>query len=196
MHPIEIQFFSVFIIVAIIVVFIIFTVIKQWHKNNRSPKIVINSTVLEKRKQRVSHSSAGATGPDVAFYGAEYWITFQLEGGDSVEFWLKENEDEYNRLKIGDCGKLTFQGTRYLGFEKRRARQIARQIKRLDRYNSQDDLWEERIESNGISSNRFRYKVYDIEYQYEVNQNIYADTIYESTDKKEFGETFEIKYDP
>lgn len=54
---------------------------------------------------------------------------------------------------------------------------------------------EERIESNGVSSNRFRYKVYDIDYQYEVNQNIYADTIYEYTDKKEFGETFEIKYD-
>lgn len=121
MQPIEIQFFSVFIIVAIIVVFIIFTVIKQWHKNNRSPKIVINSTVLEKRKQRVSHSSAGAAGSHVV-YGAEYWITFQLEGGDSVEFWLKENEDEYNRLKIGDCGKLTFQGTRYLGFEKKKSK--------------------------------------------------------------------------
>lgn len=117
MDAIEMQVFSVFLMVAIIFIIIIFTVIRQRYKNHRSPKIVANSTIIKKRKQRVNHSSSGVAGPHV-FPGAEYWVTFQLEGGESLELWLKENETEYNRLNEGDYGKLTFQGTRYLGFEK------------------------------------------------------------------------------
>ena len=39
-----------------------------------------------------------------------------LESGDRMEFLIPGAE--YGMLIQGDCGRLTFQGTRYLGFER------------------------------------------------------------------------------
>lgn len=43
-----------------------------------------------------------------------YYATFQVESGDRME--LHVSGAEYGMLAEGDTGKLTFQGTRYLGF--------------------------------------------------------------------------------
>ena len=43
-------------------------------------------------------------------------VTFQVESGDRIELQVKGNE--YGMLVEGDYGKLSFQGTRYLGFER------------------------------------------------------------------------------
>ena len=45
-----------------------------------------------------------------------YYATFEVESGDRMEFELRGSE--YGLLAEGDLGKLTFQGTRYLGFER------------------------------------------------------------------------------
>ena len=42
--------------------------------------------------------------------------TFQVESGDRME--LPVSGREYGMLAEGDIGKLTFQGTRYLSFER------------------------------------------------------------------------------
>ena len=42
--------------------------------------------------------------------------TFQLESGDRMEFQV--SGIEYGMLAEGDTGELTFQGTRYLAFER------------------------------------------------------------------------------
>ena len=46
------------------------------------------------------------------------YATFQVESGDRME--LSMTGTEYGLLAEGDRGKLTFQGTRYLGFERQR----------------------------------------------------------------------------
>ena len=46
-----------------------------------------------------------------------YYATFQVESGDRME--LRMSGREYGLLAEGDRGKLTFQGTRYRGFERR-----------------------------------------------------------------------------
>ena len=43
-----------------------------------------------------------------------YYVTFQVESGDRMEFSVSGRE--YGLLVEGDTGRLTFQGTRYLGF--------------------------------------------------------------------------------
>ena len=43
-------------------------------------------------------------------------LSFEVESGDRMEFELRGSE--YGLLAEGDLGKLTFQGTRYLGFER------------------------------------------------------------------------------
>jgi hypothetical protein len=43
-----------------------------------------------------------------------YYVTFQVESGDRMEFHV--SGEEYGLLVEGDYGDLSFQGTRYLGF--------------------------------------------------------------------------------
>ena len=45
-----------------------------------------------------------------------YYVTFQVESGDRMEFEISDTE--YGMLAEGDSGKLTFQGTRYLNFQR------------------------------------------------------------------------------
>ena len=45
-----------------------------------------------------------------------YYVTFQVESGDRME--LRLSGTEYGQLAEDDTGKLSFQGTRYLGFER------------------------------------------------------------------------------
>ena len=45
-----------------------------------------------------------------------YYVTFQVESGDRME--LSVSGPEYGMLAEGDRGELTFQGTRYLSFER------------------------------------------------------------------------------
>jgi len=45
-----------------------------------------------------------------------YYVTFQVESGDRME--LHVAGEEYGMLIEGDSGKLSFQGTRFLGFER------------------------------------------------------------------------------
>ena len=45
-----------------------------------------------------------------------YYVTFEVQSGDRMEFGVSGSE--YGLLAEGDYGKLTFQGTRYLEFER------------------------------------------------------------------------------
>jgi len=45
-----------------------------------------------------------------------YYITFQVDSGDRMEFHVAGQE--YGMLIEGDRGMLSFQGTRYLGFQR------------------------------------------------------------------------------
>ncbi len=45
-----------------------------------------------------------------------YFVTFQVDSGDRME--LPVGGYEFGMLAEGDRGKLSFQGTRYLGFQR------------------------------------------------------------------------------
>ena len=45
-----------------------------------------------------------------------YYATFEAESGDRTEFAV--GGEEYGLLSKEDTGLLTFQGTRYLGFQR------------------------------------------------------------------------------
>ena len=47
---------------------------------------------------------------------ASYYVTFQVESGDRMEFEISDME--YGMLVEGDSGELIFQGTRYLNFRR------------------------------------------------------------------------------
>ena len=89
----------------------------QWKKNNDSPVLTVEAEVVAKRldvqtwhhtgdEHHMSHTSSRT----------DYYATFQVESGDRMEFQVPDRE--YGFLVEGDRGKLTFQGTRYQGFQR------------------------------------------------------------------------------
>lgn len=103
-----------FLIVAIIIVSIV-RGLMQWNKNNHSPRLSVEANVVSKRI-RVSHDTHMHNDHAMHSSTTFYYVTFQVESGDRMEFHVSGTE--YGMLAEGDYGKLTFQGTRYLGFER------------------------------------------------------------------------------
>ena len=78
---------------------------RQNRKNNASPRLTSEATVVSKRTH-VWGDHAHTT----------YFATFQFESGDRLE--LEIPRDRFGYLVEGDDGKLHFQGTRFLDFER------------------------------------------------------------------------------
>ena len=106
-------FFLVFIVIFAVVAI---KGISQWNKNNHSPKLTVPATVVSKRTNVTHHRHGGTTGLHHHHHTTHYYATFQVESGDRMEFAV--GGQEYGMIIEGDQGKLTFQGTRYLGFER------------------------------------------------------------------------------
>lgn len=111
------------IFAAVIVLFIVAAVkgIGQWNKNNHAPRLTVAATVVAKRTD-VSHHQHANAGDASGAHGfhtstsTSYYVTFQVDSGDRMEFHVSGSE--YGMLAEGDRGSLSFQGTRYLGFER------------------------------------------------------------------------------
>ena len=88
--------------------FIIYTVakkIKQSRKNDNSPRLTVEAEVIAKRTHVWGDHSH-----------TNYYATFQFESGDRME--LEVPYDKIGYLVEGDKGQLTFQGTRFLDFQR------------------------------------------------------------------------------
>lgn len=113
----EIVFFLMFIVIFGMFVLMFVKMIAEWNKNNHSPRLTVEATVVAKRDEvTTNHHNHGEHGMHTT-HTTWYYITFQVESGDRMEFSV--GGSEYGMLIEGDHGKLTFQGTRYLGFERR-----------------------------------------------------------------------------
>lgn len=112
----SIMFSIVFIIVIGMFVVTVIKGIGQWNKNNNSPRLTVPATVVAKRTNVSHHNHAGTNGHHHHSTSTTYYVTFQVESGDRMELHLSGHE--FGMLVEGDKGKLSFQGTRYLGFER------------------------------------------------------------------------------
>jgi len=104
--------------ILVIAVFVVTAVkgIRQWRKNNRSPRLTVHAAVVAKRTNVSHHRHRGANDLHHHHTSTSYYVTFQVESGDRMEFHVAGHE--YGMLMEGDRGTLTFQGSRYLGFER------------------------------------------------------------------------------
>lgn len=89
---------------------------KQERKNDNSPRLTVEATVVAKRGNTTRHHHNGAGGHHYHTYNNTYYATFQFESGDRIE--LQMAGQEFGLIIEGDRGRLTFQGTRFLGFER------------------------------------------------------------------------------
>ena len=93
--------------------FVFIKEISQWSKNNHSPRLSVPVTVVAKRTN-VSHTHHG----DHMHHhtSSSYYVTFQVESGDRME--LQVAGQQFGLMIEGDKGILTFQGTRFLDFQR------------------------------------------------------------------------------
>ena len=114
-------FWVFFILIAGVILFAVIRGILQWNKNNHSPRLTVDARIVSKRTDFRHHhtpvagDASGAHGFTSTGY-TDYYITFQVESGDRVEFSVDGRE--FGLLAEGDSGRLSFQGTRYLGFDR------------------------------------------------------------------------------
>lgn len=113
--------FFVFVIVIGGIVVNLCRGVSQWNRNNHSPRLTVEAFVVSKRMDVSHHQHANAGDPTGAHgyhttTSTSYYATFQVQSGDRMEFSV--NGREYGLLAEGDSGKLTFQGTRYIGFQR------------------------------------------------------------------------------
>ena len=102
--------FSIFPLI-IIVLFVVVLVrnLREWSRNNASPRLSVPATVVTKRRAHHHNASTHTS-------STTYYATFQFESGDRLELRLPWHDA--GMIAEGDHGILHFQGTRYLGFDR------------------------------------------------------------------------------
>lgn len=107
-------FFLVFALAFGIILTALFRGIKEWNKNNHSPRLTVQAVAAAKRSSVSYHHHNNNT--MMSSSTTTYYVTFQVESGDRMELIVPDNQ--YGYIVEGDRGRLTFQGTRFLSFER------------------------------------------------------------------------------
>lgn len=111
-----IMFSLVFMLVFGMIIMTFVKGISQWNKNNNSPRLTVPATVVAKRTNVSHHHHGGVNEHHHHHTSTTYYVTFEVQSGDRMELCMSGNE--YGLLVEGDYGMLSFQGTRYLGFDR------------------------------------------------------------------------------
>jgi len=108
----------VFITVFGLIIWRVIQSAQQWKRNNESPVLTVDATIVTKRSDVSYHHHTTGTNQmqNMGYSSTTYYATFEVASGDRMELLVRDSE--YGLLVEGDKGKLTFQGTRYLGFER------------------------------------------------------------------------------
>lgn len=101
----EVMSLLIFAVVIGIFISVLVKNISRNRKDNNSPRLTVEATVVTKRTHVWGDHSH-----------TNYFVTFQVASGDRME--LEIQSDRFGYLVEGDRGKLTFQGTRFLDFER------------------------------------------------------------------------------
>ena len=98
-----------FILMTVVWIVIGGNFITETKKNNRSARITVYATVLEKRSRYSRNINS--------MRSAVYYVTFEVESGDRMV--LNISERDFSLLIEGDQGMLTFQGKRFCDFKRK-----------------------------------------------------------------------------
>lgn len=110
---VEILFPIFFLFIMGVFIFSFVKGISTWNKNNHSPRLNVAARIVSKRTHTSHHQTNDM---HMSTSSTTYYVTFQVESGDRMEF--KVSGSEYGMLAEGDQGTLSFQGTRYLSFQR------------------------------------------------------------------------------
>ena len=109
----NILFAIIFFCVLGTMVYIFVKNISTWNKNNNSPRLTVTAKIVAKRTKVFHNQQSDGFSTTTS---TSYYVTFEVKSGDRME--LSVAGKEYGQMAEGDVGELSFQGTRYLGFER------------------------------------------------------------------------------
>lgn len=111
-----VMFMIMFVLVIGTFVVVIVRGVFTWNKNNHSPRLTVNATIVTKREDVSYHHHHHEHAAYHMSSSTTYYVTFQVDSGDRIEFAV--TGQEYGMMAEGDQGRLNFQGTRFLSFER------------------------------------------------------------------------------
>lgn len=94
--------------------FITFSIIrgvKEWSYNNKQPIVPVEATIISKRESVSHHNHDGHMSNSTTYY-----VGFEFVNGERIEFSIPGRK--YGLMGEGDRGTLTFQGSRFISFER------------------------------------------------------------------------------
>jgi len=104
-----------FVLVFGMVIVVFAKSLTQWNKNNHSPRLTVEALVVAKRTNVSHHHNGGEH--HMHHMSTSYYVTFEVASGDRME--LHVSGSDYGMMVEGDFGDLTFQGTRFLAFDRK-----------------------------------------------------------------------------
>lgn len=106
------MFYVVLFLSIAMFIFVFVRLISEWVRNNNSPRLSVDARIVDKRTSIHYHHANGHH-----HRSWSYHVTFEVQSGDRVELTVPRSE--FGLLVVGDEGVLSFQGTRYLGFDRK-----------------------------------------------------------------------------
>jgi len=112
-------FVVIFCLIAGVILFAVIRGIRTWSRNNAQPVVPAEARVVSRRADVSHYDHYNGDTSQMHTYSSSttYFATFEFTNGQRLELRLPERE--YGLLAEGDRGVLTFQGTRFIGFERR-----------------------------------------------------------------------------
>ena len=107
----EIIFKLIFVMAVGIVVAKLIGYWLQWNQNQQLPRLTVFAKVVSKRTSIIYLSET-----DHDHISKRYFVTFEVANGGKMEFSV--SGPEFRALAEEDKGSLSFQESRYLGFER------------------------------------------------------------------------------
>ena len=102
-----------FVIILSLILIQVFRGLRQWNSNNQSPIQTMEVTIVAKRTEVSHHSNVGTHHSSSSTY---HYATFEADDRSRMELGVRGQD--FGMLVEGDKGLLTFQGTRFKGFER------------------------------------------------------------------------------
>ena len=115
-HAFEGMFTLVFVLVIGLFIYAVVQAIARKQKNDASPRLTVLARVVSRRQEVTHHARNMNDGVYHTSSTTRYFVTFQVESGDRLE--LELDGSDFGMLAEGDEGRLSFQGTRFLEFQR------------------------------------------------------------------------------
>jgi len=110
------MFTIVFVLIFGVMIYALVQAILRKQKNDASPRLTVLARVVSRRQEVTHHTQNRGDGILHTSSTTRYFVTFQVESGDRME--LELDGSDFGMLAEGDEGRLSFQGTRFLDFQR------------------------------------------------------------------------------